>query len=166
MRKNIDVSGKNSIINIKVEGTIYFDMDGTIADLYGVDEWLNKLRAEEAAPYREAAPMIDLVEAVPLLLELQKRGYKLGIITWLSMDSSKEYKREVTRAKKEWLSRYFGEIIFDETHFVQYGTRKDYVAFDKLGLLFDDSEEVRNKWRGVAINPQEENICEVLRKLL
>lgn len=166
MKKNINVSGKNSIINIKVEGTIYFDMDGTIADLYGVDEWLNKLRAEEAAPYREAAPMIDLVEAVPLLLELQKRGYKLGIITWLSMDSSKEYKREVTRAKKEWLSHYFGEIIFDETHFVQYGTRKDYVAFDKSGLLFDDSEEVRNKWRGVAINPQEENICEVLRKLL
>lgn len=166
MRKNINVSNENSIINIKVEGTIYFDMDGTIADLYGVDEWLNKLRAEEAAPYREAAPMIDLVEAVPLLLELQKRGYKLGIITWLSMNSSKKYKREVTRAKKEWLSHYFGEIVFDETHFVQYGTRKDYVAFDKSGLLFDDSEEVRNKWRGVAINPQEENICEVLRKLL
>lgn len=29
---------------------ICFDMDGTIADLYAVPNWLDKLRAEDASP--------------------------------------------------------------------------------------------------------------------
>ena len=33
---------------------ICFDMDGTIADLYAVDNWLAKLRAEDETPYQEA----------------------------------------------------------------------------------------------------------------
>ena len=32
---------------------ICFDMDGTIADLYAVPGWLEKLRAEDATPYRD-----------------------------------------------------------------------------------------------------------------
>ena len=39
---------------------ICFDMDGTIADLYAVDNWLAKLRAEDETPYAEAAPMWDM----------------------------------------------------------------------------------------------------------
>ena len=152
--------------NFKEVSTIYFDMDGTIADLYGYTGWLDELRAERATPYREAVPMVDTIKAVNLLLELQKAGFKIGVISWLSMNSSVEYKREVTKVKKQWLSIHFKGIVFDEEHFVQYGTRKDYVAKDKKGILFDDSEEVRNKWRGIAINPQEENICEILEKLL
>ena len=31
--------------------TIWFDMDGTIANLYGVDNWLDKLHASDASPY-------------------------------------------------------------------------------------------------------------------
>lgn len=30
--------------------TIWFDMDGTIADLYGVDGWLEMLIAEDPTP--------------------------------------------------------------------------------------------------------------------
>ena len=33
----------------KMEKAIYFDMDGTIADLYSVKDWLRQLRAVEAA---------------------------------------------------------------------------------------------------------------------
>ena len=32
---------------------IYFDMDGTIADLYAVDGWLADLRSENVRPYRQ-----------------------------------------------------------------------------------------------------------------
>ena len=48
---------------------IYFDMDGTIADLYGVENWLDYLVAEQTKPYREAKPLCseayfnDMVES-------------------------------------------------------------------------------------------------------
>ena len=146
--------------------TIYFDMDGTIADLYGVSDWLPKLRAEDATPYAEAAPMVDVGEFQLHLSILQNCGYKIGIISWLAKESSNPYKKAVTNAKKNWLSATFPEITFDETHFVQYGTRKDYVAKDKEGLIFDDDERVREKWRGKAINPNTEDIIEILKKLV
>ena len=38
---------------------IYFDMDGTIADLYGVENWLNDLRTERTTPYEIATPLCD-----------------------------------------------------------------------------------------------------------
>ena len=36
---------------------IYLDMDGTIADLYAVPNWLKMLRAENPAPYIQAEPL-------------------------------------------------------------------------------------------------------------
>ena len=36
--------------------TINFDMDGTIADLYGVKNWLSYLEAEDTTPYAIANP--------------------------------------------------------------------------------------------------------------
>lgn len=145
--------------------TIYFDMDGTIADLYNVENWLPKLRAENPSPYVEAEAMINMGELQLYLSILQNRGCKLGVISWLSKGSSKSYDKKVREAKKNWLRENLPEITFDETHFVKYGTRKDYIAKDKDGILFDDSEEVRNNWRGIAVNPNTEDIIEFLKKV-
>ena len=145
--------------------TIYFDMDGTIADLYNVENWLPKLRAENPSPYVEAEAMVDTGELQLYLSILQNRGCKLGVISWLSKGSSKSYDKMVRQAKKNWLRKNLPEITFDETHFVKYGTRKDYIAKDKDGILFDDSEEVRNNWRGIAVNPNTEDIIEFLKKV-
>ena len=46
---------------------ICFDMDGTVADLYGVENWLEKLRAYDASPYLVATPMCDMEELADLL---------------------------------------------------------------------------------------------------
>ena len=146
--------------------TIYFDMDGTLADLYGVDNWLPKLRAENATPYVEAEPLVDLYEMERLLAELQYIGYTLGVISWTSKGGSAEYNKAVRKAKLEWLAGCFPEIEFDEIHIVKYGTRKDYIAKDKYGIIFDDDERVREKWRGEAINPNYEDIIESLKKLV
>lgn len=145
--------------------TIYFDMDGTIADLYNVENWLPKLRAENPSPYAEAEAMVNMGELQLYLSILQNRGCKLGVISWLSKGSSKSYDKMVRKAKKNWLRENLPEITFDETHFVKYGTRKDYIAKDKDGILFDDSEEVRNNWRGIAVNPNTEDIIEFLKKV-
>lgn len=141
--------------------TIYFDMDGTIANLYGVENWLDDLLTENTFPYENAEPMFNAERLNKILENLQASGWKIGVISWLSRNSSKKYAKEVTKAKKEWLKKYF-TIVFDETHFVKYGTRKDYIAKDKKGILFDDDIKVREKWRGRAINPSDVDISCVL----
>ena len=146
--------------------TIYFDMDGTLANLYGVDNWLTELRAESTAPYEKAEPLVDLCEMESLLAELQYIGYTLGIISWTAKNGTDTYNKAVRKSKLEWLVGCFPEIEFDEIHIVKYGTRKDYVAKDKYGILFDDDETVREKWRGEAINPNTEDIIESLKKLV
>lgn len=145
--------------------TIYFDMDGTIANLYGVENWLPKLRAEDASPYVEATPLTDMENLQLLLSILQNRGYKIGIISWLAKNSSKSYDKNVRKAKIEWLRAMLPEIHFDEMHIVKYGTRKDYVAKDKKGIIFDDDERVRAKWRGESFNPNTEDIIEILKTI-
>lgn len=144
---------------------IYFDMDGTIADLYSVENWSSRLRDEEATPYLEAKPMCDMTILSELLIKAKAQGYGIGIITWLSKGATKEYKKAVRQAKKQWLNNYLG-VELDEAHFIQYGTRKDYVAKDKKGILFDDDERVRILWKGKAYNPTEQNIIEVLQGII
>ena len=145
--------------------TIYFDMDGTIANLYGVNNWLPKLQAEDASPYVEATPLINMDNLQLLLAILQNRGYKIGIISWLAKNSSKAYDKVVRKTKIEWLRAMLPEIHFDEMHIVKYGTRKDYVAKDKNGIIFDDDERVRAKWRGESFNPNTEDIIEILKTI-
>lgn len=145
--------------------TIYFDMDGTIADLYGVDNWLDKLINNDATPYEEASPMVDMIEFTKLLIELQKLGMKIGIVSWLSKNSNREYDTRVRTAKRKWLRENVG-ITFDEVHIVKYGTRKDYIVKDKNGILFDDEIGNRKNWKGIAIDPLEKNINEILKMLL
>lgn len=145
--------------------TIYFDMDGTIANLYGVTDWLPKLRAEDASPYAEAEPLTDMENLQLLLAILQNRGYKIGIISWLSKNSTKSYDKIVRKTKIEWLRAMLPKIQFDEMHIVKYGTRKDYVAKDKNGIIFDDDERVREKWRGESFNPNTDDIIEILKTI-
>ena len=49
--------------------TIYFDMDGTIANLYGVENWLDYLMNEKTVPYDIASPMVDLEKLAAILEE-------------------------------------------------------------------------------------------------
>lgn len=123
---------------------IYFDMDGTIADLYGVDAWLDKLMAEDASPYEQARPLVDLEKLSARLEDLRKLGYTIGVISWLSKQATKEYKKQVRQAKREWLKKI--KFQFDEIHLVAYGTPKHKVAKVKKGYLVDDDVKVIKDW--------------------
>ena len=134
--------------------TIYFDMDGTIADLYGVPDWLDMLLNEESLPYSIAEPLVDVVILRKYIYLLKKKGYDFGIISWTSRGGSKEYNKEVRKAKMEWLKKYFPDC-FDEIHIIKYGTPKHWVAKDK-GILFDDETQNIEKWnKGNAYNATE-----------
>ena len=120
---------------------ICFDMDGTIADLYAVPNWLDKLRAEDASPYAEAAPMWDMKALREVLLKLIDKGYEICIISWLSKDSTEEYKTAVRKAKREWLEKY--NIPADKCHFIAYGrTKADCIrrVADAPAVLIDDNK--------------------------
>ena len=147
-----------------MEKAIYFDMDGTIADLYGQRNWLKNLRAEKVAPYEKARPMLDMQALKSALNSLRAKGYTIGIITWLSKDSTEEYKRAVRCAKMDWLDKHFGLGYFDKIHMVQYGTPKHKVATIKNAILFDDNEEVRQAWN-IGTAHDEKNILQTLNGL-
>ena len=141
--------------------TIFFDMDGTIADLYGVENWLDYLIASDALPYEIAKPLIRLNALARILNRLQKQGYKVGVISWLAKNSNTAYDEKVTRAKKEWLKKHLASVNFDEIHIVKYGTPKQMFAKTENDILFDDEEKNRNDWIGKAFDVNE--IIEILK---
>jgi phosphoglycolate phosphatase-like HAD superfamily hydrolase len=153
--------------NVKM---ICFDMDGTIADLYGVENWLTMLRAFDPTPYEVAEPMWDMVELADLLRKAQTIGIEIRIITWLSKETTTEYDNAVRVAKRNWLDEQ--NFPFDHFHGVRYGATKadsirPYLAENETAILFDDNAKVRNGWHiGETYDPTTCDICEVLRNLL
>ena len=121
---------------------LLFDMDGTIADLYAVDKWLEKLRAEDISPYKEAKPMYDMDTLSEIIKCLRHDGYKIIIVSWESMGASREYSKAIRKAKLQWLNSY--GFPYDEVHIVKYGTPKSNFANSDVNILIDDNEEVRN----------------------
>ena len=142
---------------------IYFDMDGTIADLYGIENWLEKLRTFDPTPYEQAKPLLRLQPLARVLNTLQKKGYTIGVISWLSIGSTPEYDEAVAKAKTEWLKVHLKSVQFDEIHITAYGVPKPSCAECPLGILFDDNEGIRNSWQGKAYEPA--NIMDILRAL-
>lgn len=146
-----------------------FDMDGTIADLYHVDDWLSKLRASDPSPYAEARPMWDMDKLGAILEALQALGHTVTVVSWLSKESTLEYNRATRAAKRAWLREQ--NFPFDEIHLVKYGTPKSkYSKSDAINIFFDDSEDVAkeiSKRPGtVRINPEKVDIVEFLENFL
>lgn len=140
--------------------TIYFDMDGTIADLYSVPNWLPLLRAYDPKPYAEAKPLVNLNSLARILNRLQRQGIKIGIISWLSKTSTPEYDAKVTTAKKKWLAKHLSSVVFDEIHIIPYGTPKEKFATAN-DILFDDEAKNRENWIGKAFDV--DSIIEILK---
>ena len=134
---------------------IYFDMDGTIADLYAVEGWLPMLRAYDPTPYAQAVPMVNMSRLARYLHKAQRMGIEVGIISWLSKEPTTAYNEAVTNAKLEWLATHLPSVEWDEIHIVAYGTPKSTVADTLGGILFDDEEQNRTEWNGMAYTPDQ-----------
>ena len=153
--KNITINSTNITIN--------FDMDGTIADLYGVENWLDYLIAENTRPYAIAKPLVNLSALARKLNALQRMGYNLAVISWLSKSGSAEYNEAVTAVKMAWLAKHLPSVHWDRVTIVPYGTPKENFCFSPMDILFDDEERNRNNWTGRAYGV--ENILEILREI-
>ena len=143
--------------------TINFDMDGTIADLYGVENWLEYLIAGDVFPYANAKPLLHLASLARKLNALQRNGYNLAVISWLSKSGTAEYNEAVTEVKMAWLRKHLPSVNWNEIHIVPYGTPKQNFCNNPLDILFDDEERNRTNWTGRAYDVQ--NIMEILREI-
>ena len=132
--------------------TISIDMDGTIADLYSNPNWLEQLRAYDPTPYLTAKPLVRMNVLARRLNSLQKRGYRIAIVSWLSKVSTKEYDEAVTAAKREWLTRHLPSVSWDEIVIVPYGTPKENYCHGEKDILFDDEGRNRMNWTGMAFD--------------
>ena len=142
---------------------ICFDMDGTIADLYSVENWLSDLRSENTRPYAEAKVMVNMNSLARQLNKLQKKGHEIVVISWLSKCGSAEYNKAVAEVKRAWLKKHLGSVKFDEINIVRYGVNKDNFRKSASDILFDDEEQNRNNWGGQAHDVN--NILEVLKAI-
>lgn len=139
---------------------INFDMDGTIANLYGVDGWLEAIIARDARPYAEATPLVNLSALARVLNRLQREGWEINVISWLAKNSTADYDARVTEAKLGWLKKHLPSVKWDNVNIVAYGTPK---ATCGKGILFDDEKPNRDNWIGVAYDVND--IIGTLKKL-
>ena len=146
--------------------TLVFDMDGTIADFYGVNDWLDALYNESVRPYEVARPLYDM-DTLKAILEIFKAyGWNIVVTTWTAKNGSKEFNRATRDAKLAWLDRY--DFPYDEIHIVKYGTTKANCTRNLGGfqVLIDDNEKVRKGWTLGSTIDANENILEKLVDLL
>lgn len=149
-----------------MKGCLVFDMDGTIADLYGVHGWLEAIKDEDTKPYDEALPLYNMDVLCSILGILRYQGWKVVITSWLAKGVSAEYNERVRESKRNWLARY--NFPFDEIHLVKYGTTKADCTRKNGGyqILFDDNEKVRNGWHlGKAVDANNNIIDELITLL-
>lgn len=144
---------------------IYFDMDGTIADLYSVNNWCFRITHNDATPYQQAKPLINLKKLSNIIKSFQALGIVVGVISWSAKGATAEFTREVKKAKKKWCND-FG-LCFDEFHVVKYNTPKWKIAKIKNAILIDDDSSNCFEWTKKlgypTINPTTENILEKLK---
>lgn len=147
--------------------TFCFDMDGTIADFYGVENWLPMLRAYDPTPYMQAKPMMNFSALARQLNAAQRKGARLVIVSWTSKCSNDDFDAAIAAAKMAWLAEHLPSVEWDEINVIPYGTNKAKccgVDGDDF-FLFDDEERNRNEWEeldGLAFNPSD--ITEILKQ--
>ena len=146
--------------------TLVFDMDGTIANFYGVQGWLEDIRNENPRPYIVAEPLYNMDILISILILLKLQGWEIVVTSWLAKGSTKKFDKLTRTAKREWLEKY--NFPFDEIHLVKYGTTKANCTRKNGGfqILVDDNEQVRKGWNLGDTIDANENIIEKLVDLL
>ena len=139
---------------------INFDMDGTLCDFYGVENWLEYLINRDATPYAVAKPLLNLSALARKLNALQRAGYEINIISWLAKNSTEEFDEIVTETKKKWLKKHLPSVNWNKITIVAYGIDKSTLG---NGILFDDEEPNRKMWGEGAYDVH--NILEILKEV-
>lgn len=138
---------------------VYFDMDGTLFDLYGKSNWLEMLRTETSGAFvGDFLPEIDKDKFYTICNELLAIGVQIGIISWLPMQASPEYEEICRIEKMEWISKNLPFV--SEINIVSYGILKQSCIKKRATemYLIDDNAEICQMWQ-TAKQRKAINIC-------
>lgn len=139
-----------------------FDMDGTLANLYGYSNWLSLIRNNQTEPYTHCETLGDFKTIVNILNKLKNKNIiEVVIISWSSMNGTTDYNKKVKKAKREWLKK--NGFPYDKLHVRKYGYNKKYLAKPNA-ILFDDNKEVRDNW-SIGKAYTEKEILTILKQL-
>ena len=149
---------------------IYFDMDGTVYDLYGVADWLNKLRTEDVSVYATGNRLFD-DEFYKVVSALMRYGVRFGVITWGSMTATPEFEVQTEETKRQWVNEHLPFV--ESFHYQQYGTPKQQAIKNrtKNDILIDDNSDVLRVWingntrKGYQVTA-EKSVTDILKEIL
>ena len=144
---------------------IYFDMDGTVYDLYGIKGWKEMLESEREEVFKIGEPLVNMMTLEEVAKKLIETGIEIGIITWLPRDASKEYEAKCAKVKEEWKNLYMPYV--NEFYTVPYGTAKHKVPVkkSKTMILFDDNYNVRCAWDS-TIQRKSYNVDQIIEDMM
>ena len=126
---------------------VYLDMDGTIFDLYGKDNWLARLENEDETVFGGDDRLTDeqtLIKVFP------KEKYEIIVLSMTPKNASKSYCDKVIEMKNAWLDAYFPSI--SKRIYKKYGVNKN-LKNSKNAILVDDNKKIRENWNGIALDP-------------
>lgn len=133
--------------------TIWFDMDGTIAELYKVPGWLEMLRANDWSVYDKCLPRAHFDRINNAIEALIENGWQVGVITWASKGIGwHDGCAEIGDVKFNWLNRFFPALADGKFACLPYGESKAQFLLEmgdagEVNYLVDDNKEVREDWR-------------------
>jgi hypothetical protein len=87
---------------------IYLDMDGTLVDLYGQQNWLERMTTEKKGLFLKAKPLINIASLQRLV---KKYNLYIEIITWLPPQCSSEYGTRCQNKKRRNMQNVQIQII-------------------------------------------------------
>lgn len=127
-----------------MKARIYFDFDGTVADLYGMSDWKEKLDNEERGLFISCPPLVDMELLNALCEALKPYHYEFIGLTWLPKNASRSYEHDCEQEKIEWASKHFTAL--DKVKCLSYGVAKAHGAKKGKAYLIDDNAEVLAQW--------------------
>ncbi len=149
---------------------VIFDLDGTVYDLYNVEDWLGKIQREEAGVFTEGDILFELDEFYSTIEEMLMNGIEFGVITWLPAGASKEYEEVCRKEKLEFINKYLPFV--SEVSICSYGIPKQNLIKKRAAAMYllDDNKDVCEMFNQakncVGINVEEGNLVQVLRNLM
>lgn len=128
---------------------IFFDMDGTMVDLYGVKKWLSMLRQERTTPFSIAKPLYDVDVLHDVLQNLHNLSHIKLFICTKTPPGSPRYTVAVQNAKLQWLDKYnllhyFNKVIFCPYRGEKFVHCHPYTKNSYNVIVDDDVRQVTN----------------------
>jgi 5'(3')-deoxyribonucleotidase len=137
---------------------IYFDLDGTIFDLYNKNNWLEYIKSETSGLFAtgDFLEEIDKLKFDETINKLLNIGVEFAVITWLPMQASNEYETICSQEKINWVKENLPFV--NEISCLSYGIPKQNAIKKRCQKMYliDDNSDVCNTWatnsQRIAIN--------------